>query len=495
MNFDVLVAGQKSLNTDLLIFITNPSRKLKPQIEHSILTPALKQRLIVLGRQFRPKVPHKDYLIEGDDHLGALYWIPGDQEKTVDTEYFRNTGHAIVSMMRQIKGKNSVVLISDQDLIGAQNLSALVEGIELARYSFDKYKTKKESLVTFRKISFLVDHESEANKIRDAIKQKGSIIASVNYARDLANLPANDLTPVILAREVDTHFKGKKNTRIEIYDEKRISSLKMGAFLGVAKGSSQPPRLIVIHYKSGRAKAKTIGLVGKGVTFDSGGISIKPYDGMEEMKYDMSGAAAVIGIMDALTILKLPVNVIAVIPAAENLPGGNAIKPGDVVRSYNGKTIEVINTDAEGRLLLADALSFLAKKYKPDYLIDIATLTGSIVVALGSEASGLFGNDANLIERIKKAADRSGEPVWEMPMWNSYRRELESEVADLKNVGGREAGSITAAKFLESFTDATPWVHLDIAGTAYGLKNKLYYGKGATGVGVRLITELLQQFI
>jgi leucyl aminopeptidase len=232
-------------------------------------------------------------------------------------------------------------------------------------------------------------------------------------------------------------------------------------------------------------------LVGKGITFDSGGISIKPSSKMEEMKYDMAGGAAVAGIMSALEVLQPELKVTALIPAAENMPDAKALKPGDVVRSCNGKSIEIINTDAEGRLLLADVLAYGVKKYKPDWVIDLATLTGSVVVALGSHATGLFSNSDELAEAIKNAAERTGEKVWQMPLWDEYGKELESDVADLKNTGGREAGSISAAKFLEEFVDKTDWAHLDIAGTAYGQKHLPFSPKGASGVGVRLILEVI----
>ncbi len=495
MNYHVLIKGKRPLITDLLILLSNPAEKTNPQIEKSLLSSGLKNRLVNFYKNLQPDGPTSDYLLDGDKHTGALLWIPGNTKKPLNSEYFRNLGYTIVTGMKRVKGKECMITVSDRHLIDGQNLDALVEGIELARYSFNRFKTKTEKPISFRNLTFLIDNKSEASKIRNRIKHKKAVIESVNYARTLANLPANHLTPEILAKEVYRRFHKKKGFQVEIYDEKKIRKLGMRAFLCVAQGSAEPPRFILIHYNSGQKDAKTVGIIGKGVTFDSGGISIKPFAGMEEMKYDMAGAAAVIGVMDALAKVRPAINVTAAIPATENLPGGEAVKPGDVVRAYNGKTIEIINTDAEGRLLLADALSFVETEYKPDFLIDFATLTGSVVVALGNEATGLFGNHADFIKKILQASNSSGEPVWEMPMWEAYQRELESEVADLKNVGGREAGSITAAKFLESFVASTPWAHLDIAGTAYGLKNKTYLGKGATGVGVRLTFDLLQQLI
>jgi leucyl aminopeptidase len=267
----------------------------------------------------------------------------------------------------------------------------------------------------------------------------------------------------------------------------------MEDFLSVARGSSEPPRLILLEYKSAVKNAKKLALVGKGITFDSGGISIKPSAKMEEMKYDMAGGAAVVGAIYVASKLKPELDIIAAIPAAENLPGNSATRPGDVITAFNGKTIEIIDTDAEGRLLLSDILSFVAKSYKPNWMIDLATLTGAVVVALGNKCSGLFGNNQKLLDIIKTAGEESGDRVWQMPMFDEYKENLESTVADLKNLGGREGGSISAAKFLEEFVDDIPWSHLDIAGTAYNVKENKYLGTGASGAGVRLLAALFEK--
>jgi len=264
----------------------------------------------------------------------------------------------------------------------------------------------------------------------------------------------------------------------------------MGAFLSVAKGSDEPCRFIVLEYGGGKKTERPVVLVGKAVTFDSGGISIKPSAKMEEMKYDMSGGAAVLGVMKAIGELRTKVNVIGIIPATENLPSGKASKPGDVVKSLSGQTIEIISTDAEGRMLLCDALNY-GLRYKPRFMIDLATLTGACIVALGSHAVGLMGNDADIIERLKKAGDESGERLWELPLWDEYNDSIKSDVADMKNVGNRSAGTIVGGIFLKRFVGDTPWAHLDIAGTAWADKPSAYRPKGATGVGVRLILRLL----
>jgi leucyl aminopeptidase len=492
MKYDVLTDEGKPFKTDLLVFISDPADKLKHQIEHSSLSPVLKSRLQHLVRVTRPDSEISDFLTDGDSYSVMFLLIAVNPEKNQGVEYYRNAGYKIVHAMRRIRGSRCIVLAPESCLSDPRNCNALIEGIEFSRYTFERFRTKKDPPFNFREINLLTGKKAPGAKIRRQINQRRMIMKAVNYARTLCDTPANHLTPKILADEVVTHFKEKKGFRVDILDEKKLRKLKMGAFLSIAGGSAEPPRLILIHYRSGRKNARTLGLAGKGITFDSGGISLKPHKGMEEMKYDMAGAAAVIGIMDTLPHIKPRFNVIAAIPAAENLPGGSAVKPGDVVTACNGKTIEIINTDAEGRLLLADVLAYLADVFKPDYMIDFATLTGSVVVALGSAAAGLFGNNQVLLKNIRHAAEESGESVWEMPMWDEYRRELRSEVADIKNVGGREAGSITAAKFLEFFVGDIPWSHLDIAGTAYGLKHRPYLGKGATGAGIRLTVELLR---
>jgi leucyl aminopeptidase len=266
----------------------------------------------------------------------------------------------------------------------------------------------------------------------------------------------------------------------------------MNALVAVGKGSVEPPRLIVLEYRGGGEKERPVVLVGKGITFDSGGISIKPGAGMEEMKTDMAGGAAVLGTMEAAAGLKLPVNLVVIIPTAENMPDGKAYKPGDIITSMSGQTIEITNTDAEGRLVLCDALHYAVQKYKPAAMIDLATLTGACVVALGHEASGLMGNDQPLASALKKAGECCGERVWELPLWDSYGEAMKSDIADLKNAGSRDGGSITAGWFLKQFVGKTHWAHLDIAGTAWSTKSRPCAPKGATGVGVRLLIEFLR---
>jgi leucyl aminopeptidase len=325
--------------------------------------------------------------------------------------------------------------------------------------------------------------------------RKGTVLAECqNLARELSNLPGNALPPAELARHAQKVAR-EVGLRAHVLGVPELERRKMGAILAVGGGSSRPPRLIVLEYRPKRGgRSAPVCLVGKGITFDSGGISIKPSAGMEEMKHDMSGAAAVVGALRACALLQLPLPVIGVIGAAENLPSGTAYRPGDIVTSASGKTIEVLNTDAEGRVVLADALHYAKTEYSPRAIVDLATLTGACVVSLGRWATGLFGTNERLIELARLAGEACGERAWPMPLWEGHRKAVKSDVADVKNTGaGREAGSSTAAAFLAAFVGDTPWIHLDIAGTAWTSHASPYQPKGATGIGVRLLLELLER--
>lgn len=365
---------------------------------------------------------------------------------------------------------------------------AITEGAILGLYRFDRYKTKTENHKSVEELSLLLREQEQATALR-ASATTGRIIAdAVNLARDLVNEPSNSLTPQDLAARARAVARAHKLT-CRILEKREIERMKMGAFLGVAQGSSRPPVLVVLSYRGGRGKEPALGLIGKGVTFDSGGISIKPSEGMEQMKGDMAGGAAVIAAMGAIAQLKPAINVAAIVPACENLPSGTALKPGDVVRTMDGKTIEVLNTDAEGRLILADALCY-ARKLGCRRLVDAATLTGACVIALGSVRSGAFTNNQEWMDRVRSAAEAAGEKIWHMPMDGEYDEQIKSDVADIKNIGGRKAGAITAAKLLARFAGEVPWVHLDIAGTSQSDKEKGYTVKGATGVPARTLIRL-----
>ena len=370
-------------------------------------------------------------------------------------------------------------------------LELVCEGTLLGSYSFDQYKTKEpDERFNFDEMTLLLPKGLSKKEAGARIEQTVSLCRGVSLARDLVSHPGNVATTGYLAETARSLAK-RHHLTCEILERDKLEQLGMNALLAVGKGSHEPPRLIVLEYHGAGPKERPVVLVGKGITFDSGGISIKPGAGMEEMKTDMAGGAAVLGAMEATAALKLPINLVCIIPTAENMPDGKAYKPGDIITSLSGSTIEITNTDAEGRLVLCDALHY-ARKYKPTAMIDLATLTGACVVALGHEASGLMGNDQRLVQALKKAGESCGERVWELPLWDSYGDAMQSDIADLKNAGSRDGGSITAGWFLKQFVGTTHWAHLDIASTAWGAKARPCAPKGASGVGVRLIIEYLR---
>jgi leucyl aminopeptidase len=413
-------------------------------------------------------------------------------------EKLRQVSGTAVSVI-QAKGFSSAASALHLCEVAGANLSdigqALAEAMLLALYRFDKYKTEEEAVKEKAKLLKSVAMLEKDSRRRTEL-QKGAavgekIATAVGYIRDMVSEPAGVLTPTALANRAKD-LSRKHSFKCTVLSPEQIKKLKMGAFLAVAQGSHQPARLIVLEHRGGGA-SKPLAFVGKAITFDSGGISLKPWEGMEEMKDDMSGGAAVLGAICVAAMLKLPVNLVGVIPSTENLPGGGAYKPGDVLRSMSGITIEVISTDAEGRLILSDALAYAAR-YKPAAIIDLATLTGACVVALGHVNTGLMGNDDGLMKKIEVAAGVTSEKVWRLPMDDEYAKQIKSDIADVKNVGGRPAGTITAALFLKKFVKDIPWAHLDIAGTAWTKEALPYCPKGATGVGVRLLTQLARDW-
>jgi leucyl aminopeptidase len=362
-----------------------------------------------------------------------------------------------------------------------------VEGISQGAWRFAQLKAAEEKTKSIKTVDLIVTREERPGAEQG--RRIGEAIAvGQRLARGLQALPGNMCTPAYLA-EIAKQLSKAYDFRLTVLRRADLEKGGFGGLLSVAQGSAEEPRFIVLEYRGG-GRNPPICLIGKGVTFDSGGISIKPAASMEDMKYDMSGAAAVLGTFEALGQLTPAINVVGLIPATENLPSGTAIKPGDVVRSHFGKTIEIINTDAEGRLILCDALSY-ARRYKPACVIDAATLTGAIVIALGNTATGLMGNDDQLLEEVRRAGIKAGERCWPLPLWDEYRELIKSDFADVKNSGGRAAGSITAGWFLREFVDGFPWAHLDIAGTAYTERDQPDLAKGPTGVGVRLFTEFV----
>ncbi len=395
--------------------------------------------------------------------------------------FLRQKGVEIIATVTQWAATNGT---SPED-----TAQAITEGALLGLYSFRTYITKKDDNYTEIK-QLLIVGSSEAKSALERGIAKGKVLAeAANLARDMVNEPPRNMTPTHMAKAAiklaESHGLG-----VSVFEREQMIELGMGGLLGVAQGSTQPPKFIVINYKGSESNQLDIALVGKGITFDSGGISIKPSENMDEMKGDMAGGASVLAAIIAIAQLKPKINVTAIIPATENMPGGNALKPGDIITAMNGKTIEVLNTDAEGRLILADALSY-AQKLGAKAIIDVATLTGACVVALGKVCSGAFSNNQALENKVIAAGNESGERVWPMPMYDEYHELIKSDVADIKNIGGRYAGAITAAKFLAEFTGDTPWVHLDIAGTNMSEKERGYFVKGASGVPVRTLINLV----
>lgn len=389
------------------------------------------------------------------------------------------------------KGVSSIASVAQGAGIDGINeesaAQAVTEGALLGLYAFRRYITKKEN--DFGEIKQLRIVGREKPRLEQAINRGRIMAEAANWARDLVNEPANYMTPSQMA-EAARQLAKSYGLKVEVLEREQMVEAGMGALLGVAQGSQQPPKFIILSYKGSDTDEIDIALVGKGITFDSGGISIKPSEGMTDMKGDMAGGAAVMATLIAIAQLKTKINVMAVVPATENMPSGSALKPGDILTAMNGKTIEVLNTDAEGRLILADALSY-ARKLGAKSIIDVATLTGACMVALGPLCTGAFSNNQELADQIITAGNEAGELIWQLPMYDEYKEQLKSDVADIKNIGNRYGGAITGAIFLAEFIDNTPWVHLDIAGPKESDKDKGYLVKGATGVPVRTLVNLI----
>ncbi|MGJ5078802.1 leucyl aminopeptidase [Bradyrhizobium sp. HKCCYLS3013] len=419
------------------------------------------QRLIVVGIGKGSDLKDKDFLKYGGTLAGKL-----------------NAGTEAVTVLAELP---SGPLLPDQ-------VSSLAAGIRLRAYRFDRYKTKKkdEEGAVSANVSIAVADVAAAKK---AFAPRSHVTDGVILARDLVNEPPNVLYPEEFAKRAAA--LRKLGVTVEILDVPAMKKLGMGALLGVGQGSARPSRTVVMHYNGGKRGEQPVAFIGKGVCFDTGGISIKPAGSMEDMKGDMGGAACVVGLMHALAARKAKANVIGAIGLVENMPDGNAQRPGDIVTSMSGQTIEIINTDAEGRLVLADVLWYVATKFKPKFMIDLATLTGAIMVALGTEHAGLFTNNDDLADKLLKAGQETGEKVWRMPLGHEYDKLIDSQFADMKNTGGRHGGSITAAQFLQRFVNDTPWAHLDIAGTAMGAPKSEINQSWGSGYGVRLLDRLV----
>ena len=433
----------------------------------------------------------KQLMLYGNDSIKRIVLVGLGQQKKYTSDRARSTAANITNHAKRLNVSEFSVDGDSFNLGKSSSAQAFAEGLLLGSYEFNNYKSKSEDDVKVESMTMFGNVDKKS-------LDKGLVLGtSVGFARDLGNHPANILTPTYIAREAEKIAENSPKMNYEVFDGKEFKKMGMGAFHGVAQGAKEPAKMIIVEYNGGRKTQKPIALVGKGLTFDSGGISIKPPPKMDEMKFDMCGSATVMGVLQAVSRLKPRINIIFAIGSTENMPGGNAQRPGDIVTAYNGKTIEVLNTDAEGRLVLADVLSYVNTKYEPAAILDFATLTGAVLIALGNRASGVMGNDDSFMKEVKKASESSFEKVWELPLWKEYTSEIKGKYADLKNIGeNRLAGTITAGAFLKEFVGDTPWVHFDIAGTAWGPKEPSYQPKvGATGVAVRLVYQLLENRI
>ena len=449
---------------------------------------------VIDGGELKGKEGETVYLhLSGESKLQArrLLLIGAGEQKDYTTAQVSVVAGTAVRLLRS-KGVKTIAFVPRTEGDAEIVASAAVEGAFMALFDLDKYRTVDKEEKTIDR--FVVVSDKDASATQRGVKRGQVIGESINFTRDLANEPGGSLTPTDMAdraREMANEF----GLSIDVLDEARMEQEGMGSLLSVSRGSDEPAKLIILKYAPAKAREgddKLLALVGKGITFDSGGISLKPGESMELMKYDMTGGATVLGAMRAIAQLKPSVPVLGVVPCAENLPSGKATKPGDVVRAMTGKTIEIINTDAEGRLILADAIAY-AKKLGATTVIDMATLTGAVSIALGDVNTAVIGTDQVLIDEIIGAGKEVGEKFWQLPLDKEYSKQIKSDIADIKNVGGRKAGTITAAAFLKEFADGLSWAHLDIAGTAWGDEAKPHRSKGPTGVAVRTLLNIVRR--
>ncbi|MBT3907804.1 MAG: leucyl aminopeptidase [Rhodospirillaceae bacterium] len=440
-------------------------------------------------------------LAPGDGKISRILAVGLGKPKEINDLGLQSAGGAIYAALNRVGATTISVLVDDIDgcsFKAAEQAAEMAFGSRLRSYRFDKYRTKekKENKPVLKTIQIQCAGNTRAKTLYQA---KDKVADGVFFTRDLVSEPANVLYPVTLAKQAQT--LSKLGIKVEVLNEAQMAKLGMGALLGVGQGSIRESRLVVMQWNGADKPAKgkkaeaPIAFVGKGVTFDTGGISIKPSGGMEDMKWDMGGSGVVIGLMKALAGRKAKVNAVGVVGLVENMPGGNAQRPGDIVTSMSGQTIEVLNTDAEGRLVLADALWYTKERFKPKFMVNLATLTGAIIVCLGGEMAGLFSNNDRLSERLTEAGKKVDENLWRMPLGDAYDKMINSDAADMKNIGaGRGAGSTTAAQFLQRFVDKTPWAHLDIAGVTWSKAEKPTVPKGGTGFGVRLLDRLVADY-
>ncbi len=491
MEYKAKTGRPEKMSTDCLVITVSDPRKLSPagktvdKASNGYLSGILRQG-DMQGRTAQCLMLHN---VPGVTAKRILL-VGSGKQKNFDAAAFGKVIKGTISALSESGAKHAHICLDGADIKNQDfdwHIRQAILLVNSHQYRFEQMKSKKSrSKPKLVKLSFQITGRGQLAKADIAIQQGAAIGTGMDRARDLGNLPGNICTPSYIARQARQLARGQKRLTVKVLEEAEMRKLKMGSLLSVSAGSRQPAKLITLEYKGAAAKEKPVVLVGKGVTFDTGGISLKPGAAMDEMKFDMCGAASVIGTISAVLQMQLPVNVVGIIPATENMPDGQATKPGDIVTSMSGQTIEILNTDAEGRLILCDALSY-AEKFNPKCVIDIATLTGACIVALGKVPSAVLGNNDPLIKNLLKSGQQIEDKLWELPLWDEYQEQLKSNFADIANIGGRDAGTITAACFLSRFTKNYHWAHLDIAGTAWKSGDQ----KGATGRPVPLLTQYI----
>ncbi len=487
MNITVRNLPEDKIKTDILVIPLLEDGFPKVYDNLDLLSGGLIKRVINSG-EFRGKLGSNTLIHVANVNADRILLTGLGKKDDITAEKIRQSGGKSFSFIKSAGFENIAISLKELNSLSTAITSNespstyFLEGGLLTLYKFERYK-KPEDTKEIKNITIL------GNEKTIPLKRLETIVDATSFARNLINTPSNDMTPSNLAA-IASSLSGKK-VKVKIIEKEEAQKEGMNAYLAVAKGSAEPSKFIIVNYKGGKGAPYI--LIGKSITFDSGGISLKPAEGMEKMKYDMAGGGATLAIIKAASQLELPLNIIGILPATENLPGGSASKPGDVVTTITGKTVEIVNTDAEGRLAIADAIGYAIKYFKPKGIIDIATLTGACKITFGNEAVAMMGNSPELMERLKKASDETYERVWEMPLYEEYKDYIKSDIAHIKNSAGKDGALLTAGYFLKEFAGDTPWVHLDIAGTAWNDKDKPYLSKGATGIGVRLILNFLKE--
>ncbi len=486
MKIEITTKNLTRIRAETLLLPMVQGRRLKAYKAINEHTQGLLER-IVRQEKYSSKYNKSLTIYTTGSHYRRIILAGMGRTSEMNMVRFMRFAQTCAEKMLHTRSKTALVCLDEIAVKGVDKtwiFRCVALALQNASYQYTTTISKKPEPKSLQTLQFHTANHSRA--LQDALHQANAIHHGMSIARDLSNLPGNICTPAYLAQQAYKLAHNSTKINIKVLEESTLKRLGMGAFLSVSRGSHHPGKLVCIEYKNTPVRQASIVLVGKGITFDTGGISIKPSATMDEMKFDMSGAASVIGTIAACVRMRLPLNVVGILACAENMPGGNASKPGDIVTTMSGQTVEILNTDAEGRLVLCDALTY-AQRYKPKYIIDIATLTGACVVALGRIPAGLMGNDQTLIKQLLHAGERSGDRAWQLPLWDDYQSQLDSNFADMANIGGRWGGAVTAACFLSRFTEDYPWAHLDIAGVAWRTGKM----KGATGRPVPLLVEFL----